>query len=102
MSCPDSVILSGSDSVFFGRSALHSPARKGAKVLLLLADRPAFEVGLGDVAAADDRHDPFAAIAGSILQDRGDAEGGGRLDDEAGVPIEQAHAGLDAVFLDQG
>jgi hypothetical protein len=68
---------------------------------VVLLEYPSLEVGRNDVAPADDRHDPFAPIAGSVLQYRRNAECGRRLHDKSRMAIEHSHSGNDAVFLNQ-
>ena len=76
-------------------------APRSMALFVLLFDHPSLEVGRNDVAAADDRHDPFAPIAGPVLQYRRNAKGGRRLHDESRVAIKHPHSGNDALFLNQ-
>jgi hypothetical protein len=74
-------------------------ARNRARRPRLALPYPSLKVGWNDVGSADDRHDPFAPIAGSILQHGCHSKRCRRLHDKSRVAIKQSHSLNDAIFL---
>jgi hypothetical protein len=60
---------------------------------------PSLKVDRNDVGPADDRHDPFTSIAGSILQYRCHSKRCRGLHDKSRMAIKQSHSLNDTIFL---
>jgi hypothetical protein len=60
---------------------------------------PSLKVDRKDVGPADDRHDPFTSIAGSILQYRCHSKRCRGLHDKSRMAIKQSHSLNDTIFL---